>query len=349
MPRKPKKKTARKPRQVKPPTREQAIREMRASHSLASHPSTPEPIRPPINKVKEKKLAALFEKLKKKYKGEEVVTTIASGARSSSTISVIPTGASALDDLLTGETDADARTIAGSGLGWPRGRIIEIFGEESTGKTSMSLQAIAAFQAAGEEAAFVDAEHALDIHYAKKLQVDLNRLKLIQPDDGGERAMDVVTALVSSGLFGIIVVDSVSALTPQSEIDADFEDSVQPARQAALMSRALRKLASLVAKNDVLLIFINQIRIKLGVRFGNPKTTSGGQALKFYASVRLELTNMKTQRKGDRVIGRRMRVRTVKNKVAPPFRDVYADLMPNKGYAQFYADPDLGGKAGDDE
>ena len=326
-------------------TRDQEIREMRAAHSKgAKRVEPPKAVAPPkVDKAKDKKLAALFDKLNKKYKGE-VVTTIASGSRATN-ISVVPSGWQEMDDLVTGETDADARTIPGTGLGWPRGRIIEIFGEESVGKTSTALQIIAAFQKAGHTCAFIDAEHALDVRYAKKLGVDLTSLKFVQPDDGGERAMDVVNSLTSSGLFGCIVVDSVSALTPQSELEADFEDNTQPARQAALMSRALRKLTGVVAKNDVLLIFINQIRIKIGVRFGNPKTTSGGQALKFYASVRIELTNMKTVRKGDRVIGRRIRVRTVKNKVAPPFRDVYVDLVPNKGIAAVYGDPDFGGNS----
>jgi recombination protein RecA len=326
-------------------TRDQEIREMRAAHSKA-HPRVraAEVVAPKIDKAKDKKLAALFDKLNKKYKGD-VVTTIASGSRSTN-LSVVPSGWQEMDDLVTGETDADARTIPGSGLGWPRGRIMEIFGEESVGKTSMALQIIAAFQKAGHTCAFVDAEHALDVHYAKKLGVDLTTLKFSQPDSGGERALSVVATLADSGLFGCIVVDSVSALVPESEMEADYEENTQPARQAALMSRALRTLTGVVARRNVLLIFINQIRIKIGVRFGNPKTTSGGQALRFYASVRFELTNMKTQRKGDRVTGRRIRVRTVKNKVAPPFRDVYCDVQPNRGIAAVYGDPDLGG--GDD-
>lgn len=328
-------------------TREEEIRSMRAKHSTESKKPVVAAPPPPVDKAKDKKLAALFDKLNKKYKGD-VVTTIASGSRSTN-ISVVPSGWQEMDDLVTGETDAEARTVKGSGLGWPRGRIIEIFGEESVGKTSTALQIIAAFQKAGHTCAFIDAEHALDVRYAKKLGVDLTTLKLAQPDDGGERAMDVVHSLAASGLFGCIVVDSVSALTPQSEMEADFEDNTQPARQAALMSRALRSLCGVVAKNDVLLVFINQIRIKIGVRFGNPKTTSGGQALKFYASVRMELTNMKTQRKGDRVVGRRIRIRTVKNKVAPPFRDVYVDMVPNKGIAAVYGDPDLGGGGGSDD
>ena len=330
---------------AKPKTRDQAIREMRAVHSQGAKREAP-PVVVKVDKVKDKKLVALFDKLKKKYKGDDVVTTIASGSRASN-IKVVPSGWPAMDDLITGETDADARTVVGSGLGWPRGRIIEIFGDEGVGKTTLSLQIISAFQKAGELCAFIDAEHALDVHYAKKLGVDLTTLKFVQPDDGGERAMDVVNSFAGSGLFGCIVVDSVSALTPQSEMEADFEDNTQPARQAALMSRALRKLTAVVAKNDVLLVFINQVRIKIGVRFGNPKTTSGGQALKFYASIRMELTNMKTVRKGDRVTGRRTRVRTVKNKVAPPFRDVYCDVIPNQGFAKVDGDPDFGGGSDD--
>jgi recombination protein RecA len=325
---------------AKPKTRDQEIRAMRIAHSKLSV-TVVEP--PKVDKAKDKKLAVLFDKLKKKYK-DDVFTTIASGSRATN-ISVVPSGWQEMDDLITGETDSEARTVPGSGLGWPRGRIIEIFGEESVGKTSMALQIVAAFQKAGHTCAYVDAEHALDVRYAKKLGVDLSTLKLSQPDSGGERALTVVNSLADSGLFGCIVVDSVSALVPEAEMEAgvDFEENQQPARQAALMSRALRVLTGTVAKRDVLLVFINQIRIKIGVRFGNPKTTSGGQALKFYASVRFELTNMKTQRKGDRVTGRRIRVRTVKNKVAPPFRDVYCDLQPNRGFAKVYGDPDFGG------
>ncbi len=347
------------PKKTKPKTRDQQIHEMRAAHSIASRSDAAlkdieaaaikrmETTPRPINKAKEKKMQKLFEKLDKKYKSEGVVTTIASGTRSSN-ISVVPTGWQGMDDLITGETDSEARTIPGSGLGWPRGRIIEVYGDEGVGKTTLTLQMIAAFQKAGEEAAFVDAEHALDVSYAKKLGVDLTRLKLSQPDQGGERALSVVNELAASGLFGIIVVDSVAALTPQSELEADFEDNAQPARQAALMSKALRKLTSTVSKNNVLLVFINQQRIKIGVRFGNPKTTAGGQALKFYASVRLELVMVKTVKKGDRVILRRTRVRTVKNKVAPPFRDVFADVVPNRGFTTIHADPDFGGGSGDE-
>jgi recombination protein RecA len=329
---------------VKPKTREQSIREMRSAHSAATRAEAAPPPAP-INKAKEKLLAKLFEKLNKKY-DDEVVTTIASGTRSAN-ISVVPSGWQVMDDLITGETDAEARTVPGTGLGWPRGRIIEVYGDEGVGKTSLTLQIIAAFQKAGEECAFVDAEHALDVSYAKKLNVDLTRLKLVQPQQGGERALSVVNELAASGLFGCIVVDSVSALTPQSELEADFEDNAQPARQAALMSKALRKLTSVVSANNVLLVFINQQRVKIGVRFGNPKTTTGGQSLKFYASIRIELVMVKTVKKGDRVILRRTRVRTVKNKVAPPFRDIFCDVVPNRGFTTMHVDPDFGG--GSDE
>ncbi len=329
-----------------PKTREQSIREMRSAHSASTRAVVEVIVPQPVNKAKEKQLAKLFEKLNKKY-DDDVVTTIASGTRSSN-ISVVPSGWQEMDDLITGETDAEARTIPGTGLGWPRGRIIEIYGDEGVGKTTLTLQIIAAFQKAGETCAFVDAEHALDVSYAKKLGVDLTTLKLSQPDSGGERALSVVGALCASGLFGCIVVDSVAALTPQSELEADFEDNAQPARQAALMSRALRKLTSIVAKNNVLLVFINQQRVKIGVRFGNPKTTTGGQSLKFYASIRMELVMVKTVKKGDRVILRRTRVRTVKNKVAPPFRDIFCDVVPNKGFTTMHADPDFGGGGGDE-
>ena len=335
--------------------RDQVIREMRAQHSAGSRQLTGDSVvsGPPAaaknaNPKHQKKLAELFAQLKKKYKGD-VVTTIASGSRTDN-VRALPSGWRDMDDLLTGETDVDARTVKGSGLGWPRGRIVEIYGKEGVGKTTLALHAIAAFQRAGETCAFVDAEHALDVSYARKLGVDLSTLQLSQPDSGGERALSVVHSLTKSGLFGCIVVDSVAALTPQSEMehDGDFEKTQQPGRQGALMSRALRKLTSIVARNNVLLIFINQTRMKIGVSFGNPETTTGGNALKFYASVRLELTNMKTVRKGDRVVGRRTRVRAVKNKVAPPFRDVYCDVVPSKGITAVYGDPDFGGDGSED-
>lgn len=328
--------------------RDQEIRAMRLKHSTDSRsPVVVEAPRPkPGN---DKKLSQLLAKLSKKYKGEEVFTTIANGGRASN-IKATPSGWKELDDLLTGETDADARTIPGTGLGWPRGRIIEVYGEEFVGKTTLTCHIIAAFQRAGERAAFVDAEHALDVHYAKNLGVDFTSLQFSQPSDGGERALDVVREMCASRLFGVIVVDSVAALEPQSELEADFEDNAQPGNHARLMSRALRRLTSVVAQSNTLLVFTNQQRMKIGVRFGNPKTTTGGQALKFYASVRLEMTNMGAKKKSGRTTHRRTRIRTVKNKCAPPFRDVYCDVAPNKGICAVYADPDFGGDSdGDSE
>ena len=322
---------------AKQQTRVQAVRAMRARHSLDSRAR---------DTVRSKKLVVLRAQLTKKYKGE-VFTTIASGGREANIVAV-KSGWSELDDLITGETDRDAKTIAGSGLGWPRGRIIEIYGEEGMGKTTLALHVIAAFQRAGETCAFVDAEHALDVSYAAKLGVNLSDLMLNQPDRGGEQALDIVTALCDSGLFGCVVVDSVAALTPLAELELDFEDTLQPGSHARLMSRALRKLASIVARHKTLLIFINQTRMKIGVRFGNPKTTTGGNALKFYASLRMEMVNVKTKKKGDRVIYRRTRIRTVKNKCAPPFRDVYADIAPNRGIVVVHGDPGLGGDDAED-
>jgi len=217
-----------------------------------------------------------------------------------------------------------------------------------THNTTLALHAIAAFQRAGELCGFVDAEHALDVTYAAKLGVNLSDLVLNQPDHGGEQALDIVTTMCDSGLFGCIVVDSVAALTPLAELELDFEESSQPGGHARLMSRALRKLVSVVKRHNTLLIFINQTRLKIGVRFGNPKTTTGGQALKFYASVRMEMVNVKTKKKGDRVLYRRTRIRTVKNKCAPPFRDVFADLAPNKGIVAVHGESEFGGGSEDD-
>lgn len=317
--------------------REQAVRTLRATHSAEARSRLA---------ASGKKLAILRTHLAKKYKGE-VFTPIASGARAAN-ISAVRSGWQELDDLITGENDADCRTVAGTGLGWPRGRIIEIYGAEGMGKTTCTLQLIAAFQRAGELCAFVDAEHSLDVSYAAKLGIDLTTMVFHQPDAGGERALDIVTSMCESGAFGCVVVDSVAALTPLAELELDFEDSAQPGGHARLMSRALRKLAAICARTNTLLVFVNQTRVKIGVRFGNPTTTTGGNALKFYASVRLEMVNVKTKKKGDRVIFRRTRIRTVKNKVAPPFRDVYADIVPGKGITVVHGDPDLGGGSDDE-
>lgn len=323
--------------------REVAISSMRATHSEAARSVRTAPV---PSAADNKKFAALRAQLSKKYKGE-VFATIANGTRATD-ISVVKSGWGALDDLVTGETDGDGRTVTGTGLGWPRGRIIEVYGDEGMGKTTLALHIIAAFQAAGERCAFVDAEHALDVRYAAKLGVDLATLILNQPDRGGEQTLDIVGSLAGSGVFGCIVVDSVAALTPLAELELDLEDSAQPGGHARLMSRALRKLVGIVAEHDVLLVFINQTRMKIGVRFGSPKTTTGGNALKFYASIRLEMVNVKTKKKGDRVVHRRTRIRAVKNKVASPFRDVYADIVPGKGITVVHGEPEFDGDVEDE-
>ncbi len=328
----------------KPKTRAQAVSSLRARHSETVRGGKVVSL---LTKSNDTAFNALRAALKKKYKGE-VFTTIANGKRVDNIVAV-RSGWSALDDLITGETDGECRTIPGTGLGWPRGRIIEIYGDEGMGKTTLALQIIAAFQGVGERCAFVDAEHALDTSYAAKLGVNLAELLLNQPDRGGEQALDIVTSLAESGVFGCIAVDSVAALTPLAELELDFEDSSQPGGHARLMSRALRKLVSVCRRNNVLLVFLNQTRMKIGVRFGNPKTTTGGNALKFYASIRIEMVNVKTKKKGDRVVFRRTRIRTVKNKVASPFRDVYGDIVPGRGIVAVHGDPGFGDGGGSDD
>ena len=318
---------------IKKKSRVESIVEMRAKHSKASQKPSPTV----VSKATSKKIDDVRALLRKKYK-IEVLTTLANGSRDAN-IQALRSGWPALDDLITGETDPKCRTIEGTGLGWPRGRIIEVFGDEAVGKTTICCQIVAAFQAAGEEAAYVDAEHALEVTYAAKLGVDMQRLQFAQPDSA-KQALQIVAELCGSGAFGVVVVDSVAALVPEAEVEGDMGDH-HVALQARLMSQALRKLTSVVARSNVLLVFINQMRMKIGVRFGNPKTTTGGGALKFYASVRLEMVNVKTLKKGTRVIGRRIRIRTVKNKVAPPFREVFADFEPNIGIARIHTDPDL--------
>ena len=291
---------------------------------------TPKSIAPKMemDSEKSKALAAALAQIEKQF-GKGSIMRLGEGEKIED-VQVVSTGSLGLDIAL------------GVG-GLPRGRVIEIYGPESSGKTTLTLQVIAEMQKVAGQCAFVDAEHALDVGYAEKLGVNVRDLLISQPDTG-EQALEIVDSLVRSGAVDLIVIDSVAALTPRAEIEGDMGDSL-PGLQARLMSQALRKLTATIKKSNCMVIFINQIRMKIGVMFGSPETTTGGNALKFYASVRLDIRRIGSIKKGDDIVGNETRVKVVKNKVSPPFKEAIFDILYGEGISREGEVIDLGVEA----